>query len=188
MPSGRFTILSGVPACGASDSGVFRWIFPMARTDDLWEELRALTPRFELKIPGLTAPVTAGFRQALESWSVYFGPDAYHFDAQGALRRACVDDFLYRSQGHTLARLRREKSQGQALLLRQDLDAPDLGTFLTEMRSRIRELKTALDGEQAIVTRSSHPPKEWQSEFRRLLVRIESADPSLSPPIANRPG
>jgi len=61
-------------------------------------------------VPGEPENVIARFR-ADGSPSIYFGSDpVYHFDEAGRLRRAFVEEQLFRTQGDTLARLTRTRT------------------------------------------------------------------------------
>jgi hypothetical protein len=112
--------------------------------EDLIAEATALVERAELILPGSCDPVVAGFRRAGQ-WSLYFGSDpVYHFAADGALRRAFVDGFLYRSQGNTLSRLQRTRTESDVQLHRHDLTAEELLAFSAETAARIESLIAAL--------------------------------------------
>lgn len=88
--------------------------------------------------------VTIGFR-ANGSASVYFDQDPfYQFDADGRLRRAYCEGFLYRSQSSTLARMHRTRTAQQTTLERQDLSPTQLAEFHERMLSRITALQTHL--------------------------------------------
>ena len=124
----------------------------MARTEsdreDLMREAIALTERAELRIAGYSDTIVCGFRHD-GSLSIYFGQDpVYQFDPDGLLRRACVDGLLYRSQRTTLARLRRERTNNQTLLLRTDLDPAELLHFRETMLSWLQRLHAALQQAQ----------------------------------------
>jgi len=122
--------------------------------DDLFAELAALSPRLELQIPGGPEAVCAGRRESTGGWSLFFGPDrVYHFDGEGRLRRAYVEGFLYRSEGTTLSRLRRQRSAGETTLLRHDLNATELATFLNGMRSTIRRFLDEIRANRVAVGR-----------------------------------
>jgi hypothetical protein len=116
-----------------------------ADREDLMAEATALRERIELELPGETEHLVAGFRDE-GRFSLYFGSDpVFHFDADGALRRAFVAGDLYRSQSPTLARLRRMRAGSAVNLIRHDLDARELEAFLAAMRDRLDRLQTALD-------------------------------------------
>ncbi|MEO1995950.1 MAG: hypothetical protein ABGZ17_11810 [Planctomycetaceae bacterium] len=111
--------------------------------EDIMREATAMTRRVELECAG-AARVVTGFRQ-LGWFSLYVDQDpVYHFDADGRLRRAFVDGFLYRSQGGFLARLSRRRSAGVSELLRTDLIDEELHRFLEQMCVCCRRLHTAI--------------------------------------------
>lgn len=122
----------------------------MAQTEsdreDLMREAVALVRRAELSYPGRPSdgPVTLGFRRD-GSLAIYFGADpVYQFDQKYRLRRAYVAGHLYRSQGQTLARLTRERSPKETVLVRLDLDAEELEAFLKAARNQLTELQEAM--------------------------------------------
>ena len=117
------------------------WTTRMARhesdREDMIREATALRNRIEWQLPSESEPVFAGVRSE-GSLSVYFGPDpVYQFSPAGGLRRAYSGGFLYRTQGTTLARLRRARSTEQTILLRADLDEDVLAQFLCKMDERL---------------------------------------------------
>lgn len=88
--------------------------------------------------------VTVGFRSD-RSLSVYFDQDPfYQFDSAGLLRRSFANNFLYRSQGTTLARLQRERSDGAVSLMRTDLTPYELHEFGNRMTQQLTLLKAAI--------------------------------------------
>src|SRR5262245_3342321 len=98
--------------------------------EDLMAEATALRERIALQLGGETEHVVLGFRDN-GGWSLYFGSDpVFHFDAAGGLRRAFVDGELYRSQGTTLARLTRTRTDREVQLVRHDLSQGELEEFL----------------------------------------------------------
>jgi hypothetical protein len=115
-----------------------------ADREDLMREATAFRQRGEFAVPGEPEPVFAGFRDD-GRLSIYFGSDPmYQFESNGALRRAFVDGALYRSQGETLAKLIRRRTETETVLLRQDLSFDELFTFLAQMRQRCERLWTSL--------------------------------------------
>lgn len=155
-----------------------------ADREDLIRDAVALRNRIECQVPGEPEPVVIGLRSD-QSLSVFFGQDpVYHFNPDGQLRRAYVDGFLYRTQGDTLAKLRRERTESETTLVRTDLDEASLQEFLSTMQVRIAELRCALDAESATVLRSvfenGTPP-----DFSSSLAKVELAR-RLAPAIATR--
>jgi len=112
--------------------------------EDLILEATALCPRVEWRVVGEPGIVFAGIKRT-GAWSIYFDQDpVYQFDEHGRLRRAYVDGFLYRSDGHTLARLQRERSSSETILLRYDLTPTELTAFQGRLRSRLDGLQQRL--------------------------------------------
>ena len=96
--------------------------------EDLMREASALIERIEIstEINAAGMIVTAGYRRDA-SLSLYFNQDAfYQFTETGLLRRAWKDGLLYRSQGDTLAALFRNRSSGQVIMERTDLNPVQL--------------------------------------------------------------
>ena len=148
-----------------------------ARREDLMAEATALRQRIEFLVEGQAEPVVAGFRSS--GWSLYFGSDpVYHFAGDGALRRAFAGDDLYRSQGQTLARLRRARTGDEVQLVRHDLTPAELAQFTTQMAERLENLKTAIERGSAQVTRQT--PEDVDVEARILGALREAARLRLS--------
>jgi hypothetical protein len=141
-----------------------------ADREDLMREATALRERVELAVPHEAEPVVAGFR-ADGRLSLYFGQDpAYHFDAEGGLRRAFRDGELYRSQGTTLARLRRQRTPESTDLARHDLAPDELDAFLQQMQARLRTLLEALQSGRVRIVARIPPDSD-------LLARLIEAIP-----------
>jgi hypothetical protein len=152
--------------------------------DDLFAELAALSPRVELAVGSSPESVCAGRRESTGGWSVFFGPDrVYHFDASGRLRRAYLEGFLYRSEGLTLSRLRRERSATETSLLRHDLDAAELQGLLAAMRSTIRGFLEEIHSNRVHVSRVLPEHEEILSPLAAVLERAMDAKPPLAPAI-----
>jgi hypothetical protein len=160
----------------------------MARTEsdreDLIREATALKQRVEWDVPGESEPVVTGFKRD-GSLSVYFGQDpVYQFNPAGQLRRAYVDDFLYRTQGDTLARLHRERTADETTLVRQDLTEDTLAEFVTTMRSRLTRLTNCIDDQSGTILRQvieGNAP-----DFAAALHLALNADPWLAVAIPTR--
>jgi hypothetical protein len=157
-----------------------------AHREDLFAEATALIRRIELHAPGEVTAVVAGCRSS-GAWSICFGPDpCYHFDPQGCLRRAFVDDRLYRTQGRTLARLSRSRQDGAVALLRSDLSAGACRDFLERMRGRLEALRQALSDGTAARLRCHPGECALEAELSAAIRRIIAAGPALAPPIPTR--
>ena len=157
--------------------------------EDLFAEAVTLTRRVECELSMTTGElvVMAGFR-ANGHFSLYLGPDTvYQFDADGRLRRADRSGFLFRTQGTTLARLRRERSATETLLLRTDLTDEELQHF---QRTMLQELE-AVAGKLSAVSsdelrRFPEEDAAVQQDVVRQLASAGRQSPWLSPPIAAR--
>jgi hypothetical protein len=152
-----------------------------ADREDLMREATALCERVEMRLPGEPEPVVAGFR-ADGRMSLYFGPDpAFHFDSEGTLRRAYCGGDLYRSQGKTLARLRRTRDETGVTLERHDLDPVELAQFLSHMQNRLALLLAAIKAKQVDCCREIPPNGQLGA---RLLERLPQACLGrLAPPL-----
>lgn len=112
--------------------------------EDLITDATALVERAEYEC-GFNASkkneiVTVGFRRD-NSLSLYFDQDPfYQFDSNRLLRRSFEAGFLYRSQGHTLAKLDRHRSDTTTTLHRSDLSESQLAEFRQRMQQRVTEL------------------------------------------------
>lgn len=160
----------------------------MARSEsdreDLIREATALRNRVEWQLPDGQEPVFAGVRSD-HSLSIYFGPDpVYQFTAAGGLRRAYVDGFLFRTQGTTLAKLKRERSTEQTALLRRDLNPDELSQFLARMDEKLARLCQSIADGSAIKLRSvsvdEHP------NYESLIKVAIHAVPKLAPAMPTR--
>jgi hypothetical protein len=155
-----------------------------ADREDLMAEATALRQRVELELPDFAEHVVAGFRDNGGS-SIYFGADpVFHFDSDGALRRAFVASDLYRSQGKTLARLTRTRAGHEVHLVRHDLDPAELERLLTGMRDRLERLHDALANGAARIVRQV--PQEGDLRPRLVEVLGGAAQGKLSTTIKKR--
>jgi len=152
--------------------------------EDMIREATALRNRVEWQLPGEPEFVFSGVRSC-GSLSVYFGTDpVYQFSAAGGLRRAYADGFLYRTQGTSLARLHRERSTEQTVLLRTDLNENELSQFLGRMDERLDQLRQCIADGSAIQMRSvsdGEPP-----DYESLIVLAIEASPKLAPAMPTR--
>ena len=158
-----------------------------ADRDDLLAEVVALTRRVELRTPSHGEPVVIGFRA--NGWlSIYFGSDPmYQFDESGQLRRAFVGGLLYRTQGTTLAQLRRERSASESTLLRRDLTELELVDFQRIVREAIEALRQHLVTDQIVILRRI-PIVDVRliDDIAAALARAGDSTEFLAPAIAGK--
>ena len=112
--------------------------------EDLLAEATALVERVELELPGRPDHVLIGFR-ASGCGSLYLGPDeAYHFNTDGALRRAYRDGVLYKAERGRLVGLWRQRTSQEVQLIRRELDPAATAEFSARLSTRLEELQQAL--------------------------------------------
>jgi hypothetical protein len=158
-----------------------------ADREDLWAEAIALTSRAELSVTGQPRPVIVGYRD--NGWcSLYFGQDLMlQFTPDGGLRRAFRHGELFRTQGTTLARLRRHRTETETSLLRHDLTSDELADFEHEVRARVEELLTALCAGGVTVQREICVGSEpILSRLAATLTSILNGDHFVSPAIPGK--
>lgn len=154
--------------------------------EDLIREAVALTTRAEILFDGYEEPVTIGFRSN-NAMSIFVGQDpVYQFDPQGALRRAYVGGFLFRSQHEALARMHRVRTETETILSRIDLTSEELQKFQTAMRSCVQSLLSAVQEERFQVLRSVPESFGWREVLQTELARVMNAVPWLSTKINAR--
>lgn len=160
-----------------------------AEREDLLREAVGLVPRAEFCCEGMSERLTAGYRIG-GALSLYFGQDpVYQFDGAGRLRRAFVNELLYRSERGTLARLRRERTGDSVMLVRSDLAAGELAEFRERMLQQLLPLRRVLESDSFEVLRSvSDGPEapDWRGLLLANLRLIEGADPWMAGPIVGR--
>ncbi len=161
--------------------------------EDLMKEAVSLVKRIEFRYPAEQQPVVLGFN-SLGWLFVYLGDDPmYRFDELGRLRRAFVDGKLFRTGGHTLAMMDRQKDQvcperpsmSASILLRRDLSAEELDAFRVRVRRELEELSDGLcHGE---LTRQ-YPPDEAGLilQFEQAIKNVLASRVFLAPPIVRR--
>jgi hypothetical protein len=156
--------------------------------EDMMREAVALVRRAELSLPGRSVddPVIAGFRRD-GSLAVYFGADpVYQFDAMHRLRRAYVAGQLYRTQGSTLARLTRDRTAKETVLIRRDLVAEELTAFLLTARNQIIELCDAIRSNAVKVLAQIPADGDLLGEVDTFLADVLRQEIPLAPAIAGK--
>jgi len=148
--------------------------------EDLMREATALRRRCEILVPGEEEPIIAGFRDD-DRVSLFFGPDpAFHFDENGRLRRSYCDGRLFRTQGQTLARLTRNRSEGKSELLRHDLSAEELERFVTHMDERLSGLLIQLESGTYELKQQIPAAHSFIPQLIVALKTILAAEPRLA--------
>lgn len=149
-----------------------------ADREDLFAEAVVLTRRLEAKrttpsTSGESDWLVAGIRES-GAVSIYLGPDCvYHWDDAGRLRRAYLAGDLYRTQGMTLSRLRRERSDIETALVRHDLSASELVAFQSAMHLVLGRLMSSLGRSDWTIVRQI--PSDDARLLPDILARIRSA-------------
>lgn len=158
-----------------------------ADREDLFHEAKALSPAWELLIDSQPTPIVLGLRRD-GRLSIYLHHDlCFHFNDRGQLLRAyCEDGCLYRTQGTTLARLRRERSPEATVLRRTDLEAAELETFVERYRSAVASLQVLLRHGAYRVLRSKPDHAPSPTTLLDHLTLVQTATPSLAPPFPTR--
>ena len=116
--------------------------------EDLLAEAKALVERVSLRIDGTDEETVVGFRRD-GSASLFFGATrVYQFTSQGQLRRAYVDDLLYKAESGRLVALRRQRTDQAVELVRHDLRDDEAEAFINEMRRHLDKLQRALTADR----------------------------------------
>jgi hypothetical protein len=158
-----------------------------ADREDIMQEARALRRRVSLSVPRAEEPVVCGVR-ANGYWSFYLDPDCvYQVDDKLQLRRAFVAGHLYRSQGTTLARMYRERSETETALMRTDLEVTEVSSFLEQMRSSLERLLSLLQSGEARVVETIPQDADVRGELQTALAQLLSRPVRLAPAIKTRP-
>jgi len=151
--------------------------------EDLMREATALVRRAELDFPERDdqETVIVGFRRD-GRLAVYFGPDpVYQFDEFHRLRRAYAGGFLYRTQGETLARLTRKRTETETQLIRRDLDADELAGFRQTAKSRLSPLEKAIAGKTVRVVSQVPAEGDLLGDLGQALRTILDQNLPLAP-------
>ena len=142
-----------------------------ADREDMMREATAYARRCEIHVPDLDEPLFAGFRE-FGAWSLYFGGDpVFQFDEECQLRRAYVDGLLYRTQGTTLAQLRRVRSATATELLRYDLTPPELSEFRAGVSQNLNAVASSIQAGEAKITRQIPTGNPYFLESLLAVIR-----------------
>jgi len=152
--------------------------------EDLLREAVALVRRAELTMPSEPNAFVVGFRD--NGWlSIYVGQDLmYQFDQLGRLRRAYVDGLLYRTQGSTLAQLRRERSETETALVRWDLNEESLSVFRGQVLARICWLRGLFqEGKLTVIRQVPLDDPSLLGDVLAMLTTVLDSTEFLAPAI-----
>ncbi len=154
--------------------------------EDLMQEATGLIRRAEWRVPFQADVIVAGFKRS-GGWSIYFGADlVYQFDADGRLRRAFAHGDLWRTQGSTLARLQRQRTETESGFQRHDLNDSELIEFLREVHRRLDELLTSLDCDAAQLLRQVPDEAGITAELTAAMRTAISREITLAPAILGK--
>ena len=155
--------------------------------EELLREAVALNRLAEFTFDEREESVFLGFKRD-GGLAIYRGADpVYQFNVLGQLRRAYRDGLLYRTQGTTLAELRRDRSDdNQVILHRRDLDEIELTLFLDEMRETLHDLQQRLSAQSFQKISTVPADADLLPEFLAALEVAFSARPILAPAIKGR--
>ncbi len=157
-----------------------------ADREDIMREAIALRRRIAIELPGVDEPIVCGVRNT-GSWSFYLDPNrVYQFDEELHLRRAYVTGFLYRTQGTTLARMHRERSETETTLVRSDLATDELAAFMDEMQICLTQLLDQLQSSDMRVVETIPADADVLVELRDTLDRILDKPMEFAPAIKTR--
>lgn len=155
-----------------------------ADREDLLAEATALVERIELWLDNEHPSVVVGFR-ATGAASLYFGADpAYHFNADGELRRAYLAGRLLKAEEGRLVSLLRERVPGEVRLLRHALDAAETQSLLDDLTRQLQLLHEAI---AQPTTRVLGQVPETVDVHSRVTEWLERALGAGTPRIAARP-
>jgi len=145
--------------------------------EDLLRDATALVERVEIQTTGDSGALVIGFREN-GCLSFYFGEEsAYHFNSAGHLRRAYADRLLYKADRDRLVALEKKRTAGEVHMLRHDLDQVASEEFLAQLRSRLVDVRDAL--EQGDFERVAQVPSD-ASVVERVKNWLSQLPPTIT--------
>jgi hypothetical protein len=151
--------------------------------EDLLEEATGLNPCWEFRLHNETVPTVAGFRKN-GNLTIYLREGTmFHFDTGGRLRRAYVAGELYRSEGRTISRLRRERTTDSTTLLRKDLGDAELRDWLEREWKILVELLERLENGEYLLLRKRGAESDGIGRLLATLKSIVQSPPRISAPL-----
>jgi len=120
----------------------------MARSEsereDLLREATALIERAEIRVSRETDSIVVGFRHD-GSASFFFGADpVLQFNSTREFRRAYIGGLLYKAERGRLISLRRERTEVEVTLVRNELQPNETDTILAAAHAKLMRLNEAL--------------------------------------------
>lgn len=153
--------------------------------EDLYEEFRSAVNKWEIQIPSHPDAVVLGIRKD-GRFSIYFDQDhCYHFNSGYQLLRAYKAGSLYRTQGTTLAKLTRIRTEKETILNRVDLNERELSEFIEVLQKRLNTLIFDLRNRKHEILRSE-PLNKNIDEIHITLGALSQNDIQLAPAYATR--
>lgn len=147
--------------------------------EDLLRDATALSPRIQLRLLREDTPleVFAGFRKE-GAVSIYFGDDpVYHFNTRQELRRAFVDDRLFKAEQGRLVAWTPDRNDQRTDMHRHDLTFEEEQHFLQTMHATLTWLRKELDKQscdivgQVPVDGDAFPRlQEWIESHREVVI------------------
>ncbi len=154
--------------------------------EDLMRDATALVRRMEIQIDGQEELIFIGYKRS-GYLSIYLSQDlVYHFDDSCQLRRAFIKPFLYRSEGESLTRLARARTESTSELHSAKLSDEELVQFQLEMQNYIRTLQGALSEGRFKVIKQIPDEGDLPKELLSSLNIILSLNGKLSSPLVKR--
>jgi len=156
--------------------------------EDLLNEATAYHRRVELTSDVLPYMIFAGLHR-YGGGSIYFDQDpVFHFDQYHNLRKAFRNGYLYRTQGTTLARLQRHRTDKTSELLRCDLSADDLTLFRLDVEQYLKQFLNMLINHQYQI--EGQVPKtdtKLLTDLQLFFEQVLENQIQLAPQIPTRP-
>jgi len=138
--------------------------------EDLMAEATALVERVSLELAATATPVVMGFRRD-HGASIYFDADrVYQFTSGGQLRRAFVDELLYKAERGRLVAMRRQRGAQAVELISHPVDESCEREFLAEMPRAARR-PTPCTGEESFQDRRPGAGGRGYRQPHPLLAR-----------------
>ncbi|WP_437185748.1 hypothetical protein SH668x_002864 [Planctomicrobium sp. SH668] len=154
--------------------------------EDLFAEISSYQSRWEFQLPMQSRCLVAGIRDDGRIALFLNDDPVFYFNGDNQLLRAFAGGALYRTQGNTLARMIRNRTETVTELLRRDLDAPELNSFMQSVSAEIQSVQDQLNSGASELLRSSLPEQSSSSKLIDRLKRITETPIVLAPAYRTR--